>query len=426
MQLKKTTVSALLAMGLSWAMAASATVIDFAVMPEAKSRQDIWPVITQALMTAKQGDTVTLTDPRNGTRVASVLISEEVAEANTSTARSNWLNKKFGGQIGQMKRFLTDVASPAGGNGDFTRYVRSLELRKTEFPGQPIQGAFFGSPLQTEPAAMSMVNRYPADSFLLRPDSVFSVVGHERALQGVTLHVVHSAALSEFSDRNRDFHQAKVKRFFGMFVGQQSGNLASFSGSPEHLRRIIDGNFPKIEYGKPEMRDGKPTIFEVLSPTIERQDKNLQTSLWEGVVPKNQSAPSRMAAPMDIGITWNRSIDLDIYVQPEGDAELFFGRIESAVFGGRFLKDIQSLPGSNGFETVTYTGDVPLKRLRVYVNHYGGVTDAPVEVEMRIRVLGSIYAKKFRLPPGQGTRGAGDRNIDPAWVRANVAEIMGL
>jgi len=242
----------------------------------------------------------------------------------------------------------------------------------------------------------------------------------------VTLHVVHSAALSEFSDRNRDFHQAKVKRFFGMFVNQQGGSLASFSGNTEHLRRMVDGNFSKVDYGRPEMGDGKFMIFEVLSPTIERQDKNLQTSLWDGTVAKNQPAPTRAVAPMDISIAWSRNVDVDLYTQVENDAELFFGRTESAAFGGRFLKDIRSLPGANVFETVTYAGDVPLKRLRVFINHYGGVTDAPVDIELRIRVLGSIYAKKFRLPPGQGTRGAGDRNTDSAWVRVNVAEIVGL
>jgi len=426
MRFTKTSTSILLAAGLFGAGMSSATVIDFAVMPEAKSRQDIWPVITQALMSAKKGDTVMLTDPRSGVRVAAIGISEEIAEANTPAARTNWLTKKFGNQIAQMKRFLTDTAAPVNGTGDFTRFVRSLELRKAEFPGQPIQEAFFGSPLQTEPAALSMVNRYPADSFLLMRDSIFSIVGHERALQGITIHVVHSPALSEFSDRNRDFHQSRVKRFYGMFVNQQGGNLASFSGSPEHLRRIADGDFPRVEYGRPDMGDGKPTIFEVLSPAIERQDKKLQASLWESTAAPNPRKPKRPAAPVDVGITWNRNVDLDIYVQVADDNELYFGRTESTKFGGRFLKDITALPGTNGFETVTYANDVPLKGLQVYVNHYGGTSESSVDIELRIRVDGEIYAKKLQLPAGRGTQGGGNRNADPSWIRVNVPAILGI
>ena len=405
---------------------AEATVIDFAVMPEAKQRPEIWPSITEALMTAKKGDAIILTDPRAGSRVAGVTISEEVAEAPSPQARTNWLTKKYGGQIAQMKRFLTTTEASQTGTGSFTRFVRDLELLKTEFPGQPIQAAFYGSPLQLEPAALSMVNRYPADNLLLIRDSIFCVVGHEHALQGVTVHVVHSPNLSEFSERNRDFHEEKVKRFFGMFIEEQGGNLASFSGSAEHLRRIATANYPKVDYGHPEMGDGKPVIFEVLSPAIERHNKSLHAGLWDARTVPIKPPPSRPSAPLDISITWSRNIDLDIYVKAENDAELYFARTASATYGGRFLNDIRSLPGTNVFETVTYAGDVPLKSLQVYINHYAGASDAPVEIEVRIRVLGSIYAKTVHLAAGHGSKGGGDRNHDPSWVRVNAAEIMGL
>ena len=53
-------------------------------------------------------------------------------------------------------------------------------------------------------------------------------------------------------------------------------------------------------------------------------------------------------------------------------------------------------------------------------------SDGPVDIEVRIRVLDSIYAKTVHLAAGHGSKGGGDRNHDPSWVRVNAAEIMGL
>ena len=47
--------------------AMAATVVEVAVTPEAKqTRQDIWPTITQVLMTAPLGDVVTVFDSTSG------------------------------------------------------------------------------------------------------------------------------------------------------------------------------------------------------------------------------------------------------------------------------------------------------------------------------------------------------------------------
>jgi hypothetical protein len=425
--MKKSSLILVTVLSLFGPTASMATVIEFAVMPEAKQRTDIWPTVMETLMVARKGDIVSMLDAKSGIRVSAVTITEEIAEASGTAARTTWLNKLQGSQIVRMKKFLLDTTSSSG-TGDFLRYARGLELRKTEFPGHRIQAVFFGSPLQKAPEAYSMVHRYPADIFLLLPESesIFSVHGKEKALEGVSVHVVHSAGLIEFSDRSRDAHQAKIRRFFGMFIKEQGGNLASFTGSADHLRTVASTEYPKVDYGRPERGDGKRLIFEVLSPTLERQDRTLQSSLWDATVTASAPPPSRQSAPVDIGITWNKNIDLDIYVMPEGDSELFFGRTLSEKYGGRFIKDITSLPNSNGFETVTYAGEVPMARLQVYVNHYAGVTETPVDIEVRFRILGNVYSKKFRLPAGKGTRGGGNRNSDPSWARLNVPEILRL
>lgn len=307
------------------------------------------------------------------------------------------------------------------------RWVRSLELRKTEFPGvNKIEAVYFGSPLVTQPEAYSMTSRYPSDAFIFKADgNLFSTIGKEKTLQGIDVHVVHSAGLTEFSERNRDFHQQKIRRFYGLFLGNLGGNLASFTGAADHLKAVATTSFQKMDYGNPD-HNGKPIIYEVLTPQLEAIDDSRQSSLWANKIQANPPPPQRLTAPFDIGITWNQNLDLDLYVQPEGDQELSFQKTSSAKYVGRFVKDITALPGTNGFETITYDGDVPLRLVRVYVNHYAGTSNVPTSVELRIRTGGATYFKKFSLPAGQGTRGGGNRDAHPSWVRVDIPQILGI
>ena len=419
----------LLVIGLAWVQATmAATLVEIAVSPDAAQRgKDVWSLATTVLMTGNSGDIVTLVDSKGGLRMSTLKITEEMASSPNPNARSTWLMKQQAAEVKKAKTFL-DNPSASNGSGDFVRWVRSLELRKTEFPGvDKVEAVHFGSPLVTQPEAYSMVNRYPSDAFLFQSDSnLLSTIGKEKSLQGMNLHVVHSADLKEFSERNRDLHQKKIHRFYGFFIGNLGGNLASFAGTSDHLKAVATTKFPKLDYGVVENRDGKPVVYEILTPQLEKRDASRQNSLWESKIDKNPQSPQRTTAPFDIGISWNQNLDLDLYVMPDGDQELSFQKTSSAKYAGRFVKDITALPGTNGFETITYDGDVPLRLVRVYVNHYAGTSNVLTEVELRIRTGGATFFKKFRLPPGQGTRGAGNRESNPAWFKVDLAQVLGI
>lgn len=419
----------LLIIGLAWVHSAmAATLVEIAVSPDATQRgKEVWSLATNILMTGNSGDIVTLVDSKGGLRMSTLKITEEMASSPNPNARTTWLIKQQTAEVGRAKTFLGNP-SASNGSGDFVRWVRSLELRKTEFPGvNKVEAVHFGSPLVTQPEAYSMVNRYPSDAFLFKADnSLFSTIGKEKTLQGITIHIVHSPGLMEFSERNRDYHGQKIRRFYGLFVGNLGGNLASFSGTADHLKSILTTNFPKVDYGQVENRDGKPVIFEVLTPQLEASDEKRQSSLWANKIQANPPPPQRTTAPFDIGITWNQNTDLDLYAMPDGDQELSFQKTASTKYVGRFVKDITALPGTNGFETITYDGDVPLRSVRVYVNHYAGTASVPTEVELRVRTGGATFFKKFRLPPGQGTRGAGNRESNPAWFKVDLAQVLGI
>ena len=174
------------------------------------------------------------------------------------------------------------------------------------------------------------------------------------------------------------------------------------------------------------MGDGKLRVFEVLEPRLQREDDSRQTNLWQNRIETNPAPPRNDKSPIDIGITWNKNVDLDIYVKADGDTELYYGRQSSEKYAARFLKDITTLPDSKGFETVTFTKETPLHNLQVFINHYAGTSNQPIDGEIRIRIDEKIYFKKFQLPSGSGTKGKGDRGNNPAWLTINIPAVVGI
>ena len=336
-------------------------------------------------------------------------------------------------QIAAIKLYFSTptVTGANAGGADIMRWIRSLELRQREFSGAKLKAVFFGSPLVTAPEAYSMVHRWPSDGFLMQRDSLYSVIDKGVALKDVDIHVVHSATMNEFSERNRDFHANKIKIFYGRLIAHMGGNLASFNGSADHLRALTSTAFPKIHYG--ELEGGsKPVIYEVLSPQLIKAESSRQESLWANRIDKNPLVVPQGDQPFDLGITWDKDVDIDVYVKADNDEELFFNRITSIKYKGRFLKDLRSQgdlksgSNSNGFETVIYETPVPLTTVKVFINHYSGVSLSPINGEFRIRVNGNIYYKKFQLAAGIGTRGAGNRVGNSSWVEINVPALLGL
>ena len=405
----------------------AATVAEFAIASDGKSREDLWPLITSVILNGHKDDVVTLVNAQNSSRVATIKVTEEIAEAPTVKAKATWLTKQQGEQIQRMKQFLTSTTGQGAAHADFARYVQSLELRKTEFNGYNIQAVFVGSPLSTQPDNYSMRGRYLSDSFISHPETPFSTVGKQAALRSVNVHVLHSPAAMEFSEKNRDLHQTKVRRFVGLFVSGLGGNLATFSGDGSHLKTLLTTQFNRQSYGTPEASDGKLRVYDIVEPRLVREDEKRQISLWDSRIDKNPSPPARGSkSPIDIGITWDKNVDLDVYVKADGDNEIFYGFTSSETYGARFLKDITTLPESRGYETVTFSKDTPLANLKVFINHYAGTSNQPINGELRIRIDDKIYAKTFQFRAGSGTRGRGNRNVDAAWIPMNISTIVGL
>ncbi|MHB9118334.1 MAG: hypothetical protein ACYC2R_08665 [Burkholderiales bacterium] len=410
-------------------LAAASQLIELAVAPEAKTSRasDIKNLLTQILVTASPGDTVSIYDAGGGRRVGAVTIPDEVPTDVPANVKMTWIMKLQGSALVGMVHFL-NAPPPQGSSGNLMRYLSDLQNRLTDSSSGHAKKkiVYFGNPVVSFPQAYSLIDRYPSDAFLLTPDNPYSTVGRSRALAGMEIHIIHSANWAEFSRNDPTLHHEKLQSFFGKNIAQQGGQLLSFTGNVDQLAKLTTAEFPKMAYGTPQLGQGKLLLYPVLTPQIKRDDEVTQATLWATAIGKNPPPPQRGAAPLDIGITWDKNVDLDIYTKVEDDVELSYKQQSAEKYGARFLKDITTLPDARGFETVTYAKPVPLNHFRVYINHYAGGSASPINIEVRMRVDGKIYFKKYHLNPGHGTLGGGNRDGSPEWLKVNIPEVLGL
>lgn len=406
-------------------LAAAKTVVELAVSPEARRdparNQEIVKYIGEVLLRLAPGDTLVVTDADGdkATRVATLTPSTKIKDGLPPATRNEFLLKLHQAELGAIGGFLRAPA-PADRHGHLARYLLSLEYRRAEFGDAALKVVYFGSPVSVD-SRFSLTDRYPADSVLVSPETPFGIVNRGEMLRGADIHVIHAAS-GDFSRRAPDLQREKLRRFYALMVSRLGGSLGSFSGTPDHLSSITTANFAPIAYEDFAPGDGKPAFFEILPPAVVSEGRRLQSALWEA--PLSSRPPAATATIEAVGITWNRNVDLDLYVRAEGDDELYFLRTSSRL-GGKFLQDITTAPGAKVFETVTHSGQAPLAGMNIYVNHYSGKATEPIEVKLRIRAGGQVYTTTFRLPAGNGTRGGGDRARSASWQRVDVMKAVG-
>jgi hypothetical protein len=94
----------------------AATVVEVAVMADAKKRPEVASTITSAIYAGRKGDAVTVYDVQGGRRITTIVISEEVAsQPANSNAKAIWLSKKNGAELTALKAFLNSPTSDGTG-----------------------------------------------------------------------------------------------------------------------------------------------------------------------------------------------------------------------------------------------------------------------------------------------------------------------
>lgn len=261
-----------------------------------------------------------------------------------------------------------------------------------------------GNPLYLSGDAFDMSDsKVPGDGHLRNSVSstVFGIDNPE-LLKNIRLHIGYPKKFAA-----HDQHRWHVKRFWTLFVEEQSGELVSFTGDLSTLLNRVEQNAhtPKHSYE----RQDTPRLEMIQLAPVELKETR---SIFQRPVEKSSLSPSDMKAARDvqIGITWDcTQCDLDLHVRPHASAEvLSFRRTQTEE--GRYWKDFTNAP-AHGFETIDLSGVTDLRDLLIAVNFYSGETASPLTGEIRLAVGDKTYAKAFIINASSGNNGKGADTI---------------
>ena len=355
--------------------------------------------------------------------------NKTIARIDVPTARAfaspKTRTNQFQDEIGHLKTFLAESHSrPELGDLDFANTVRLPQFMtfladNLRSPEIPTTGLLIGSPLYLDPkeASFSMVDGYfPSDGHLkaARELSVYSADGRDGALENVHIH------LGWFGDPwSSEVHEAKIRRFWSLYLAEQGGRLASFTGDLA------------TAFGALNSPTGLATEYEI-DPAQSRVEM-LRISREVGVsdwITRDLStsapspAPRSTVGPMKIGIRWSGDIDLDLYARPSGDGEtLFFQHVRSEA--GFYFKDHRSSP-EREYEFIEFHTPIDALAADAWVNFYEGDSNGPVSGEVRVEFEGRIYAKPFTIAASHGNQGEAGEGQSAHWTRLDIPGALSL
>lgn len=286
----------------------------------------------------------------------------------------------------------------------------------------------FGTPVYHDPsdAAFSMRDlRVPSDAILTatREDTPLGLDGTDQRWKGIrvhwntlgtgTLHDRHALALERwwslaFQHQGAvlNSYQASTPKVFELAVTPPPAPVpivADLTVKPE-MRRIIPREVrapsPAPAIAVPE----DPANIVNITPPAAPAETGLEFMLRDLGKAEKLDNPI-VTGPVRIGIKWEGTRDLDLYVTPRpGCKELYYNRTKTAE--GNLEKDWASPTALNGYETVELTGPVDLRELKIAINFYRG-EKAPggPRATLRIEAAGRLFEQEIQILAESGNRG---------------------
>jgi hypothetical protein len=276
-------------------------------------------------------------------------------------------------------------------------------------------------------ARWSMTDRfYPSDGLLRAPraQAPFGVAGARDRLAGMTIHFCGANGAAAFASAE---HEELVRRFWSLWVVEQSGQIGTFSYDLATCFRRFGTGETSGQTSYTVSTDAKPEMLRVRAPIPAAVPASMarpgEYFLREDV-PISRTPPNTSTGVAWIGIKWGAPCDLDLYARPDGASPwLFYGQVRSA--DGYFNKDYLSAPGDKQFEYIEFTRPVDLNRVEVAVNLYSGDLPAGPEGIVRVWFNGQVYEAPFKLAAKSGSRGALPMS-GPYWLRLDLRKVVGL
>lgn len=251
-----------------------------------------------------------------------------------------------------------------------------------------------GSPFYDDPnePASSMLNRkIPSDGHLnvRHEKSVYGAKDNEEGFKNIRLHI-------GFNDENifgSDQHRFYVKRFWALFTSVQGGALTTFTADKGLLFERVIKSAPKPKYN---YKQGKETSLEMIRILVATTKKIsiFKRALSTQPIPENIIHSARH---VEIGISWDQDVDLDLHARPFAGAQALFFNKKSTQYGIH-LKDYTVSPASASmYETIIFHKPIDLSNLEIGVYVFSPRKEKLVAATLRIAIGGKVYEHDFTL-----------------------------
>jgi len=346
---------------------------------------------------------------------------------NSPKTRAN----QFASSIGEIRRYLgQNNARPGGPNSGFSGAIRLpqfCEFLANDCPPREGSGKrpvlLIGSPLYQDAGEpnFSMADGYfPSDGHLRasREESVYGLNPGDSSSQRLLVY------WNYFGDPwISDLHREKVERFWSLYIERRGGRLASFSADLPTAMSAFSAAAPGTSAAsKGWVADNRQT-----RPEMVRASRSVPLVDWltsDALPETSPPPPSRLIAPLRIGIRWKRNIDLDLYAVPHPGAEtLFFDHQHSPE--GYYSKDHRSSPGRD-YEFIEFESPVDVREVRSFVNFYAGSCPGGPRGEIRIEFLDKVYRGTFAIAAPDGNQGRSGRSQARFWTEIPILQILGI
>ena len=356
----------------------------------------------------KANDTLIVTDSELGS-ISQITLDEKLGEA-PSKIKKRLIRKLFRKEHQAIKDFLNIPPSQKPSAIALHRILNSLRQHQA---GKNHHLILIGSPVwKDQNPRYSMNNGYLSDGHIMDDSgSVFATKRWKDSLSGVSVHWFYSPLTTAWSIYEPDQHRVALHRFYTLYLQAQGAALNTFTHDIKLINRIgVSATITNSSF--------------VLNPDDSKvqvhQYQPFPKDLFETTANASSSALAHQGL-LTIGIKWScQHCDLDLYVQNQNHKELFYGQPQTQE--GRHTKDFLDSP-KNGYETVAFNRPVSIRDIKVFINHYSGVSTQPINGEVRIQYDGTVYAFPFKLHSSNGDRGKSHRGSG-TWLRVNLFESL--
>jgi hypothetical protein len=383
--------------------------------------------IADSVMTLSSGDRLLVYTARPVMQIASI------ARPSDPALNSARINAALAAQFKPVRDYLaaarvTESQSP--GNLMIPPVID--ELGRNLLPSVPERKAdilLVGSLLYTDPrdGRTAMTDRYvPSDGTLRAPRAewIFSTVGAEERLSGVTVHFCTPNAATEFES---DAHEERVKRFWSLWTTAQNGRVGTYSHDLATCFRRFDAGDASGQTVYQVSREAKSEMLRVparLPATLPASFETPGQYFLRDDMPLSRTPPATSKGVAWVGIKWGAACDIDLYARGDPSSPwLYFGSARSAE--GYFNKDIRSGGEEAQFEYVEFTRAIDLGKGEAAINVYSCDAAAAPEGAVRIWFAGKVYEAPFKLTAKSGNRGAMPI-AGPHWLRIDLRKVVGL